>query len=164
MTNPVDLGSVELLDRAWLGPFNSGAELIEAEALDDARFVKAFNTTFAGALCAGALDGSPLDAFVAGDDQTAKDTIMQLASDGGLRAIDAGRLRCSRELDALALLHIEIQGYAAPGLLRRSRWCPEASSRSARPDTACPTRTVRPVRVPVTRTRTALSDHDAAVC
>jgi predicted dinucleotide-binding enzyme len=35
---------------------------------------------------------------------------MRLASDGGLRAIDAGRLRCSRELEALALLHMEIQG------------------------------------------------------
>jgi hypothetical protein len=56
------------------------------------------------------VDGSPLDEFVAGDDQTAKDTIMRLASDGGLRAIDAGRLRRSRELEALALLHMEIQG------------------------------------------------------
>jgi predicted dinucleotide-binding enzyme len=109
-TNPVDLGTVELLDRAWLGPFNSGAELIEAEAPADASFVKAFNTNFAGPLYAGAVDGSPLDAFVAGDDQTAKNTVMGLASDGGLRAIDAGRLRRSRELEALALLHMEIQG------------------------------------------------------
>ena len=109
-TNPVDLGTVELLDRAWLGPFNSGGELIEAEAPSDASFVKAFNTNFAGPLYAGAVDGSPLDAFVAGDDQTAKNTVMGLASDGGLRAIDAGRLRRSRELEALALLHMEIQG------------------------------------------------------
>jgi hypothetical protein len=35
---------------------------------------------------------------------------MRLASDGGLRAIDAGRLRRARELEALALLHMEIQG------------------------------------------------------
>ena len=35
---------------------------------------------------------------------------MALASDGGLRAIDAARLRRSRELEALALLHMEIQG------------------------------------------------------
>src|SRR6201996_1020846 len=84
-TNPVDLGTVELLDRAWLGPFSSGGELVEAEAPDDAPFVKAFNTNFSGPLYAGALDGSPLDVFVAGDDQTAKNTIMQLATDGGLR-------------------------------------------------------------------------------
>jgi 8-hydroxy-5-deazaflavin:NADPH oxidoreductase len=69
-----------------------------------------FNTNFAGPLYAGVVDGSPLDAFVAGDDQTAKNTIMGLASDGGLRAIDAGRLRRARELEALALLHMEIQG------------------------------------------------------
>jgi len=67
-TNPVDLGTVELLDRAWLVPFNSGAALIEAEAPADASFVKAFNTNFAGPLYGGAVDGSPLDAFVAGDD------------------------------------------------------------------------------------------------
>jgi hypothetical protein len=59
------------------------------------------------------VDGSPLDAFVAGNDQTAKDTIMRLASDGGLRAIDAGGLPRSRELEALALLHMEIQGSRA---------------------------------------------------
>jgi predicted dinucleotide-binding enzyme len=61
------------------------------------------------------VDGSPLDAFVAGDDQTAKDTIMWLASDGGLRAIDAGPLRRSRELEALALLYMEIQGSRGTG-------------------------------------------------
>src|SRR6202000_1914299 len=109
-TNRVALGTVELLDRAWLGPFRSGGELIEAEAPDDALFVKAFNTNFAGPLYDGPVNASPRDVFVAGDDQTAKATIMRLASDGGLRAIDAGRLRRSRELEALALLHMEIQG------------------------------------------------------
>ena len=109
-TNPVDFSIVEPLDGDWLGTFRSGGELIEAETPAEAAFVKAFNTNFAGPLYAGTLDGSPLDAFVAGDDQTAKNTIMRLASDGSLRAIDAGRLRRSRELEALALLHMEIQG------------------------------------------------------
>jgi predicted dinucleotide-binding enzyme len=108
-----------------LGPFSSGGELIEAAAPDDASLVKAFNTNFAGPLYAGAVDGSPLDAFVAGDDQTAKDTIMRLASDGGLRAIDAGRLRRSRELEALAFCTWRSRGHSARGLLRRSRWCPK---------------------------------------
>jgi predicted dinucleotide-binding enzyme len=35
---------------------------------------------------------------------------MQLASDGGMRAIDAGRLARARELEAMALLHMEMQG------------------------------------------------------
>jgi hypothetical protein len=109
-TNPVDLGSVELLDRAWLGPFSSGAQLIEAEAPDDAAFVKAFNTNFAGPLLAGHVEGQPLDVFIAGDEQSAKATVMRLVSDGGLRGIDAGRLSRARELEAMALLHMEIQG------------------------------------------------------
>jgi 8-hydroxy-5-deazaflavin:NADPH oxidoreductase len=109
-TNPVDLGSLDLVDRAWLGPFASGAQLIQAEAPDDAAFVKAFNTNFAGPLLAGQVHGEPLDVFIAGDDPTAKAAVMRLATDGGMRGIDAGRLSRARELEAMALLHMEIQG------------------------------------------------------
>jgi 8-hydroxy-5-deazaflavin:NADPH oxidoreductase len=109
-TNPVDLGSVELLDRAWLGPFGSAAQLIAAEAPDGAAVVKAFNTNFAGPLLAGHVGGQSLDVFIAGDEQPAKAAVMRLASDGGLRGIDAGRLSRARELEAMALLHMEIQG------------------------------------------------------
>jgi predicted dinucleotide-binding enzyme len=35
---------------------------------------------------------------------------MQLIHDGGMRALDAGRLARARELEAMALLHMEIQG------------------------------------------------------
>jgi predicted dinucleotide-binding enzyme len=109
-TNPVDFGTVEMLDRAWLGPFASGGQLIEAEAPDGAALVKAFNTNFAGPLLAGEVDGEPLDVFIAGDDPEAKDKVMRLVSDGGMRGIDAGRLNRARELEATALLHMEIQG------------------------------------------------------
>jgi predicted dinucleotide-binding enzyme len=109
-TNPVDFGALELLDRAWLGPFPSGAQLIAAEAPADAGFVKAFNTNFAGPLLAGQVNGEPLDVFVAGDDEAAKTTVLQLAFDGGMRGIDAGQLARSRELEAMALLHMNIQG------------------------------------------------------
>jgi 8-hydroxy-5-deazaflavin:NADPH oxidoreductase len=108
-TNPVDMSIVERLDGAWLGPFESGGQLIEAEAPADAAFVKAFNTNFAGPLLAGQVGGEPLDVFVAGDDEAAKATVMQLVSDGGMRAIDAGPLRRARELEATALLHMEVQ-------------------------------------------------------
>ncbi len=109
-TNPVDFSTVEPLDGDWLGSFRSGGELIEAEAPADAAFVKAFNTNFAGPLLAGTVDGEPLDVFIAGDDDGAKARVMQLVSDGGMRAIDAGRLVRARELEAMALLHMEIQG------------------------------------------------------
>jgi predicted dinucleotide-binding enzyme len=51
-----------------------------------------------------------LDVFVAGDDDRAKRKVMQLIHDGGMRALDAGRLARARELEAMALLHMEIQG------------------------------------------------------
>jgi predicted dinucleotide-binding enzyme len=35
---------------------------------------------------------------------------MQLVHDGGMRPIDPGRLARARELEAMALLHMEIQG------------------------------------------------------
>jgi predicted dinucleotide-binding enzyme len=36
--------------------------------------------------------------------------VAQLVSSGGMRPIDAGHLRRARELEATALLHMEIQG------------------------------------------------------
>src|SRR4051812_23187132 len=70
--NPVDLGALEPLDRAFIAPFDSAAHVIADAAPDGARVVKAFNTTFAGPLTAGAVAGRPLDVFIAGDDADAK--------------------------------------------------------------------------------------------
>lgn len=109
-TNPVDFSRVEPLDSAWIGPFGSGGQLIASEAPAGAGFVKAFNTNFAGPLLAGHVGGEPLDVFIAGDDQEAKARVSQLVSTGGLRPIDAGHLVRARELEAMALLHMEIQG------------------------------------------------------
>jgi 8-hydroxy-5-deazaflavin:NADPH oxidoreductase len=106
VTNPVDISVLEPLDTA---PFGSGAELIADVAPDGARVVKAFNTTFAGTLLAGAVDGRPLDVFLAGDDDDAKATVAALTRDGGLRPIDAGRLARARELEALGYLHMAVQ-------------------------------------------------------
>jgi predicted dinucleotide-binding enzyme len=106
ITNPVDISVLEPLDTA---PFGSGAELIADVAPDGARVVKAFNTTFAGTLLAGAVDGRPLDVFLAGDDEDARATVAALARDGGLRPIDAGRLARARELEALGYLHMAVQ-------------------------------------------------------
>jgi predicted dinucleotide-binding enzyme len=106
VTNPVDISVLEPLDPA---PFGSGAEVIADVAPEGARVVKAFNTTFAGPLLTGAVDGRPLDVFLAGDDEDAKATVAALARDGGLRPIDAGRLARARELEALGYLHMAEQ-------------------------------------------------------
>jgi predicted dinucleotide-binding enzyme len=74
------------------------------------KFVKAFNTTFAGTLVAGNAAGHPLDVFIAGDDAQAKQTVAKLVSDGGLIPVDVGPLQRARQLEGLGLLGITLQG------------------------------------------------------
>ena len=74
------------------------------------KFVKAFNTTFAGTLVAGNVAGQTLDVFIAGDDADAKKAVAQLVSDGGLTPVDVGTLQRARQLEGLGLLGITLQG------------------------------------------------------
>lgn len=109
-TNPVDMSVLEPLDAAFVEPLGSAAQVIAAAAPAGANVVKAFNTTFAGALVAGEVDGRPLDVFIAGDDDEAKARVARLVVDGGSRPIDAGPLARARELEALGYLHMAVQG------------------------------------------------------
>ena len=77
--------------------------------------MKAFNTTFAGTLVAGEVAGQPLDVFIAGDDDEAKETVAGLVRAGGLNPIDAGPLRRARELERLGFLHMAIQDALGTG-------------------------------------------------
>ena len=130
VTNPVDLSVLEPLDVA---PLRSGAETIAAAAPEGARVVKAFNTTFAGPLLAGSVDGRPLDVFVAGDDEDAKATVMRLARDGGLRAImPAARPRPRARGDGLSAHGVQgALGAASPRRSPCSRRATEAGDRLA---------------------------------
>jgi 8-hydroxy-5-deazaflavin:NADPH oxidoreductase len=60
----------------------------------------------------GTVAGQPLDVFIASDDEEAKTAVGQLATDGGLRAIDVGPLALAHHLEALGYLNMAIQ----PGL------------------------------------------------
>lgn len=91
-------------------PGTSAAEAIREVLPRGAKLVKAFNTTFAGTLVAGEVAGQPLDVFIAGDDETAKAKVATLVRDGGLNPIDAGALERARQLEALGLLGITLQG------------------------------------------------------
>ena len=91
-------------------PDSSSAEDLAKVVAAGAKVVKAFNTTFAGTLLAGAVAGQPLDVFIAGDDSDAKSKVSQLVTDGGMRAIDAGPLHRARQIEAMQLLHITLQG------------------------------------------------------
>jgi predicted dinucleotide-binding enzyme len=104
ITNPIDVEAFEPLALEA----GSAAQEIAAKA-PAARVVKAFNTTFAGTLASGEVGGQPLDVLVAADDESAKATVSQLVSDGGLRPIDAGPLKRAHELEALGYLHMALQ-------------------------------------------------------
>jgi NADPH-dependent F420 reductase len=91
-------------------PDSSSAEDLAKAVAPGTKVVKAFNTTFAGTLLAGQVAGQPLDVFIAGDDAEAKGKVSQFVKDGGMRAIDAGALHRSRQIEAMQLLHITLQG------------------------------------------------------
>jgi 8-hydroxy-5-deazaflavin:NADPH oxidoreductase len=106
ITNPLNA----TFDGLVTPPGSSAAEEIAKRLTPGARLVKAFNTTFAATLVQGEVGGMPLDVFVAGDDETAKGQIVELVQKAGLRVFDAGALSRARQLEALALLGITLQG------------------------------------------------------
>ena len=73
------------------------------------RVVKAFNYTFASRMADPSVDGIHLDGFVAGDDQGAKDRVLEFVGSIGFRPIDAGPLVMARALEGMALLIIMLQ-------------------------------------------------------
>jgi 8-hydroxy-5-deazaflavin:NADPH oxidoreductase len=106
ITNPLN----ETFDELVV-PADGSATAELASLAPDARFVKAFNTTFANTL----RTADELDVLIAGDDDDAKATVAELARAGGLNPIDAGPLKRARELEALGLLHIGLQGTLGTG-------------------------------------------------
>jgi 8-hydroxy-5-deazaflavin:NADPH oxidoreductase len=110
ITNPVN----ETFDDLVVPPDSSATAELAALA-PDARLVKAFNTTFATTLREGEVSGQKLDVLIAGDDEQAKGSVAELARDGGLNPIDAGPQKRARELEALGLLHMGVQGTLGTG-------------------------------------------------
>ncbi len=118
ITNPLRTTS-EGLEPAT-PPGTSAAEQIAVAARPAARIVKAFNAAFAAAVMAGSVGGQPLDIFIAGNDAEAKAVVAQLVEAGGMRPIDCGPLRHARELEAMALLIINLRG--SLGISNASAW------------------------------------------
>jgi len=104
ITNPVNVESFDSL----VVPPDSSATAEIAAALPQSRVIKAFNTTFAGTLVAGAVGPLTPTVLIAGDDTDAKSTLAGIVTSGGLNAIDAGSLARARELEALGLLQITL--------------------------------------------------------
>lgn len=110
VTNPVN----ETFDDLVVPPDGSATREL-AQLAPGGRFVKAFNTTFANTLRTGEVSGHELDVLLAGDDEEAKSKVATLARDGGLNPIDTGPEKRARELEALGLLHMGVQGTLGTG-------------------------------------------------
>ena len=110
ITNPVN----ETVDGLVVPPDGSATDELAGLA-PDARFVKAFNTTFAGPLTQGEVAGQTLDVLIAGDDDDAKARVAALARDGGLNPIDVGPQARAPELEATGLLHMAVQNPLGSG-------------------------------------------------
>jgi 8-hydroxy-5-deazaflavin:NADPH oxidoreductase len=113
-TNPLNDTYTDLLT---IG--TSAAEQLQAR-VPGGSVVKAFNTLLAGRHAAPTEDGTPLDAFIAGDDSAAKNTVAELATSLGYRPVDAGNLRMARSLEEMAFLNITLN--ATNGWAWQSAW------------------------------------------
>jgi len=121
-TNPLkpDVSGLEV------GFTTSGAERV-AQWAKGAKVFKAFNTTGSNNMTDPVINGIRTVMFVCGDDGEAKPVVMQLASDIGFDAVDAGNLEQSRLLEPWAMLWISLAYLGGMGcdfgfaLLRRGK-------------------------------------------
>ncbi len=86
---------------------NSASEEIQ-QMLPKAKVVKAFNTVFAQNQSSGKVGDQQLTAFIAGDDDEAKKTVMQLTEEIGFDPVDCGPLKSARNLESLGILNINL--------------------------------------------------------
>ena len=88
------------------GPTTSLAEELQAQ-LPGSKVIKAFNTLFAARQANPSLSGIAADGFVAGDDEPAKQAVLDVVESIGFRPVDAGSLAAARTLEGMAWLNIK---------------------------------------------------------
>jgi predicted dinucleotide-binding enzyme len=97
----------------FLTPEDSfGVQEIARVAPADAEVVKAFNTLPSQVLAAGAVDGHPLDVFIAGDAPQAKARVSAFIKSLGLRPMDAGPLTMARTLEHACMLWLGLMTHS----------------------------------------------------
>lgn len=103
IANPLN----ESYDGLVTAPDTSAAEQLQ-QLLPHSKVVKAFNTTFAADFSSPVIDGKQVDAFIAGNDEEALQTVKELVSTAGFNPIIAGQLSVSRILENMQLLLIQL--------------------------------------------------------
>lgn len=103
IANPID-GDFSKLTT---GPDTSAAEVLQ-RWLPHSRVVKAFNTTFAADFEQPVINGTQVDAFVAGDDEQALQTVSELVEAAGFNPVMAGGLEASGTLERMQLLLMQL--------------------------------------------------------
>lgn len=88
-------------------PDTSAAEELQ-KLLPNAKVIKAFNTTFAGDFSTPQIGGKQVDAFIAGNDNEALNTVEEIVRTAGFNPINAGKLIVSRTLENMQLLLIQL--------------------------------------------------------
>lgn len=86
---------------------SSAAEELQ-KLLPNSKVIKAFNTTFAADFAQPVIDGKQADAFIAGNDAEALETVSDLVKTAGFNPIIAGDLSISRTLENMQLLLIRL--------------------------------------------------------
>jgi 8-hydroxy-5-deazaflavin:NADPH oxidoreductase len=103
---PLDWDS---MDRLVVPADSSAAEETQKLLPAGTPVVKAFDTNFARTLGPGEKNGTPLDVFIAGDDEDAKRKVASLVEGGGMRPIDVGPLRRARQMEHAGFLQVAAQ-------------------------------------------------------
>lgn len=103
IANPLN----ETYDGLVTAPDTSAGEELQ-KLLPNSKVVKAFNTVFAADFAQPIIAEKQADAFIAGDDQDALQTVNELVVTAGFNPIIAGGLHVSRTLENMSLLLIQL--------------------------------------------------------
>ncbi|QMU28158.1 NADPH-dependent F420 reductase [Adhaeribacter radiodurans] len=103
IANPLN----ETYDGLVTAPDTSAAEELQ-KLLPHSKVVKAFNTTFAADFYTPVIDGKQVDAFIAGNEDEALQTVSELVKTAGFNPVVAGKLLVSGTLERMQLLLIQL--------------------------------------------------------
>ncbi|MFE5672188.1 NADPH-dependent F420 reductase [Agromyces sp. NPDC056523] len=105
ISNPLNFETFDSL----VVPADGSAAAELAAKLPESRVLKAFNTNFAATLAAKSVGGAhPTTVLVAGDDDLAKQALVDVIRAGGVNAVDAGKLSRARELESIGFLQLTL--------------------------------------------------------